>query len=167
MMATAEQVRALLEQLQHLLEDQKKLEEQKQPAIDEAFVPQYEYQDPPKVNANNFELKTGLIMMVQQNQYEGNAVEDPNARLAQFLELCSTIKINGVSDDIIRLRLFPFSLRDKAKSWYHTLQLGATPRYEDVAHLFLCKFHPLGLALKLKMDIVQFQQFEGETLTEI
>ncbi|XP_057811294.1 uncharacterized protein LOC131025517 [Salvia miltiorrhiza] len=154
-MATAEEVRALREQLQALMDAQKTVAEQKQPPIDEVFTPLYQYQEPPRVNANNFELRTGLITMVQQNQYGGSAVEDPNVHLRQFLELCSTIKMNGVADDIIRLRLFPFSLRDKAKSWYHTLQLSANPAWEDVAHLFLRKFHPPSLTLKLKMDIVQ------------
>ncbi|XP_057779647.1 uncharacterized protein LOC130998233 [Salvia miltiorrhiza] len=74
--------------------------------------------------------------------------------------------MNGVPDDIIRLHLFPFSLWDKAKSWYQTLQLGANPVWGDLADLFLRKFHPLGLTLKLKMDILQFQQFDGETLAE-
>ncbi|XP_057772985.1 uncharacterized protein LOC130992391 [Salvia miltiorrhiza] len=165
-MATAEEVRALKEQLQRLIEAQENRDAQKQPPINEAFTPQYQYHEPPRVNANNFELKTGLITMVQQNQYGGKAVEDPNAHLAQFLELCSTVKINGVPDDIIRLRLFPFSLRDKAKSWYQTLQLGANPVWGDLADLFLRKFHPPGLTLKLKMDILQFQQFDGETLAE-
>ena len=71
----------------------------------------------PTVNANNFEIKPSLIQMVQQSQFGGNAVEDPNSHLVTFLEICDTIKMNGVSDDAIKLRLFPFSLRDKAKIW--------------------------------------------------
>ncbi|XP_027171773.1 uncharacterized protein LOC113771386 [Coffea eugenioides] len=69
----------------------------------------------PTVNANNFEIKSSLIQMVQQSQYGGNATEDPNSHLSTFLEICDTIKFNGVSDDAIKLRLSPFSLRDKAK----------------------------------------------------
>ena len=33
----------------------------------------------PAVNANNFEIKPSLIQMIQQSQFGGNAVEDPNA----------------------------------------------------------------------------------------
>jgi hypothetical protein len=44
---------------------------------------------------------------------------DPNARIASFLEICDTFKMIGVVDDEIRLRLFPFSLRDKATTnWF-------------------------------------------------
>ncbi|KAG7951308.1 hypothetical protein I3843_12G001500 [Carya illinoinensis] len=65
------------------------------------------------INANNFELKPALISMVQQAQFSGSPLDDPNIHL--FLEICDTVKINGVTEDTIRLRLFPFSLRDKAR----------------------------------------------------
>ncbi|XP_057803261.1 dynamin-related protein 4C-like [Salvia miltiorrhiza] len=90
-MATPEQIqiRALKDQMKKLLDEKVAAEAQK-PPINEAFIPQYFYQEPPRVNVNNFELKTGLITMVQQSQYGGHAIEDPNAHLAHFLELCST-----------------------------------------------------------------------------
>ena len=71
----------------------------------------------PAVQANNFELKTLLIQFVQQNcQFARLPSEDPNEYLNNFLEICDTIKINGATDDTIRLRLFHFSLRDKARA---------------------------------------------------
>ena len=46
----------------------------------------------PTVNMGdvNFELKTGLIMMVQANPFCGLPSEDANAHLRHFLELCDT-----------------------------------------------------------------------------
>ncbi|CAN6275321.1 unnamed protein product [Urochloa humidicola] len=38
----------------------------------------------------NFELKTGLITMVQASPFCGKANEDASAHLQQFLELCSS-----------------------------------------------------------------------------
>ncbi|XP_073038289.1 uncharacterized protein [Primulina eburnea] len=64
------------------------------------------------INANNFELKPALINMVQQNQFSGTAT-NPRVNLRTFLEITDTVKINNVSDDIIGLCLFPFSLRDQ------------------------------------------------------
>ena len=73
------------------------------------------------INANNFELKPALISMVQQAQFSGSPLDDPNIHLKMFLEICDTVKMNGVTEDIIRLRLFPFSLRDKARGWLQSL----------------------------------------------
>ena len=64
------------------------------------------------INANNFKLKPALINMVQQNQYRGLPHDDPNVHLAT-----NTMNMNGVTEDVIRMRLFPFSLGDKAKGW--------------------------------------------------
>ena len=67
------------------------------------------------INTNNFELKPTLINMVQQNQYGRLPHEDPNVCLETFLEIADTVKMNRVIEDVIRMRLFLFSLRDKDK----------------------------------------------------
>ena len=63
----------------------------------------------------NFDLKPALITMVQASPFCGKAHEDTNAHLQHFLEICSTFTIKGVSQEAIRLCLFPFSLLGKAK----------------------------------------------------
>ena len=49
----------------------------------------------------NFEIKTGLIMMVQASPSYGKANEDASAHLQQFLELYSTFVFKCVSQDVI------------------------------------------------------------------
>ena len=44
-------------------------------------------------------------------------MKNPNNHIASFLEKCDMIKMNRVSNDAIGFRLFPFSLKEKAKSW--------------------------------------------------
>ena len=70
----------------------------------------------PAIEANNFELKPSLLSAVQQNQFSGGPTEDPNLHLSVFLQYADTVKANGVSPEAIRLRLFPFSLRDRARA---------------------------------------------------
>jgi len=55
----------------------------------------------PNVNANNFELKSALISMVRQSQFRETPLEDPNLHLLIFLEVCDTLKLNGVSINAI------------------------------------------------------------------
>jgi len=68
---------------------------------------------PPAIQNNNFEIKRGLISMIQGNKFHGLPM-DPIDHLGEFNRLYHLTKINGVSDDRFNLRLFPFSLGDKA-----------------------------------------------------
>ena len=71
----------------------------------------------PNINVGdmNFELKSSLINMVQASPFYGKPNEDANAHMLNFLELCDTVVIWGVAADVVKLRLFPFSLLGKAK----------------------------------------------------
>ena len=95
----------------------KKLHEYSVPTI--ANVPIW-----PAVNMGNtnFELKTGLILMVQANLFCGLPSEDANAHLQHFLELCDTDVMEGVAPKIITLRLYPLSLLGRAKQWFYKNQ---------------------------------------------
>jgi len=49
----------------------------------------------------NFELKPGLINVVQSNQFCAKAHKDASAHLQHFLEICSTFTISGIPRDAI------------------------------------------------------------------
>ena len=59
----------------------------------------------PQVNVGDgdFDLKTSLITMAQASPFCGKLNEDASAHLQQFLEICSTYKVKGVTADAIRL----------------------------------------------------------------
>lgn len=75
----------------------------------------------PAIAANNFELKPYSVQIVQQNQFVGLPTENLNQHLKVFIQLADTLKSNGISLEAIHLRLFPFSLRDRARSWLYSL----------------------------------------------
>ena len=75
----------------------------------------------PLEEVTNFKINLALILIVKQNQLAGLPFKDPNQHINTFLELCDLVKIAGASNDIVRLRLFPFSLRDRAKAWLQSL----------------------------------------------
>lgn len=102
--------------------------------------------------------------MVQQNQFSGSPLDDPNVHLAMLLEIYDTVKMNNVSTDTIRLRLFPFSLGDKARGWLQSLQPGSINTWEEMPQKFLAKFCPPSKTTQLRVEIGQFKQMDFEPL---
>ncbi|GJW14873.1 hypothetical protein Tco_0019006 [Tanacetum coccineum] len=65
----------------------------------------------PEINAN-FELKHGLINLVQNKQFFRHDKEDPHAHIRYFNKITSTMRFPDVPSTSIKLMLFPFSLED-------------------------------------------------------
>lgn len=66
----------------------------------------------------------------------------------------------GVPDDVIILRIFSFSLRDKEKSWYQTLQVGPDTTGDEVAQKFLLNYkNTYEIGLSRISSIVYFNYF--------
>ena len=118
----------------------------------------------PTGDANNFELKPALITMVQQQQFTGHPTEDPNEHLGRFLRMANTVKLNGVRPEVIKLHLFPFSLRDTAATWYESLPYGSVDTWEELVEAYLGRFFPLSLTSERRREIIVFQQGEDESL---
>ena len=76
------------------------------------------------------------------------------------------MKYNGVSDDDIRLRFFPFSLKDKAKPWLISEPPDSIISWDDLSNKFLARFFPPAKAEKLRIGISSFYQYERESFYE-
>ena len=113
----------------------------------------------PPIQANNFEIKPVIIQMIQNLvQFGGFANDDPNLHIANFLEICDTFKHNGVTNDAIRLQLFPFSLNNKAKAWLNSLPRGTITTWDGLVRSFLTKYFLPAKSAKMRNDITNFLQ---------
>ena len=85
-------------------------------------VPSRENLEPPSsfhpVIPHGFEIRPSLVAMVRAQSFAGSKDENPYAHLQAFEESCSLLIIPGVDQQVIRWKLFPFSLMGNAKSWY-------------------------------------------------
>ena len=97
--------------------------------------------------------------------FYGKTNEDPYKHLDEFLEIYFTVKIQNFTDDVLRLTLFPFSLKDKAKYWLRTLgkSIGT---WADMQHEFLKKLYPIGRTNTLRRAITRFAQLPNEQIHE-
>ena len=59
-------------------------------------------------------LYTALLNLVMKDQFSGTPNEDVASHLNTFMELCDMQKKKDVDNDVVKMKLFPFSLRDHA-----------------------------------------------------
>ncbi|XP_074299817.1 uncharacterized protein LOC141630987 [Silene latifolia] len=76
------------------------------------------------------------------------------------------MKPNGVTDEQLQLRAFPFSLKDAANDWLYYLPTGSITTWNQMKKDFLEKYFPASLSSQLKKEISNVEQMDGENLYE-
>ena len=71
-------------------------------------------------NAGNVDLKPGVIQLLLK--FHGLDSESAYQHLKEFDEVITSMHFANVTDDVVRLKFFPFTLKDKAKGWLHALR---------------------------------------------
>jgi hypothetical protein len=66
-------------------------------------------------DASHFNFKPSIIQLLPS--FHGLDLENPYLHLREFEEVYNTYNDSNCSMNTIRLKLFPFSLKDKAKTW--------------------------------------------------
>ncbi|GJV29485.1 reverse transcriptase domain-containing protein [Tanacetum coccineum] len=95
---------------------------------------------PINIQANNFGLKNDMIQQ--------------------------SIKVNGVTNDALRLHLFPHSLTHHATAWFDRLPRNSITNFDQMASKFLSKYFPPSMVTKLRNEITNFRQLPDESLFE-
>ena len=70
-----------------------------------------------------FELKSGLIHLLPT--FCGLVRKDPHKHLKEFHVVCSSMKLQEISEEQIKLRVFSFFLTNLAKDWLYYLPSGS------------------------------------------
>ena len=99
-------------------------------------------------------------------KFSGHEREDPYTHLHQFVQICSTLNETKLGIDGIRLRLFPFSLNDKASQWLHSLAGNSIRTWDQLNTKFLTKFYPMSRTIELRNKIQTFKQKHSEEFYE-
>ena len=111
-----------------------------------------------------FEIKSGTIHLLPQ--FYGKAGDDPHIHIKDFFAVCATMHNGGISDEAIRLRLFPFSLKERAKEWLYSLPSASVTTWTSLASKFLAKFFPAQKTNHIRKEIMGVQQLDGESFHE-
>ena len=114
----------------------------------------------PPMTAHTFEIKPVMISMLQvHGMYHGNYNEDVNKHITRFLEVCDSFKINGVPDDVLRLKLFPFTISDKAREWFDTLEPGSIDSWEALEAKLRARFFSDDKSVEARNAFLNFEQY--------
>nr|GEV59538.1 reverse transcriptase domain-containing protein [Tanacetum cinerariifolium] len=112
------------------------------------------------------DLRTMKELFQNSCQSHGLSGDDANKYLDKFLHVTQSIKVNGVTDDALRLYLFPHSLTHHAIDWFDRLQRNSINTFEQMAKIFLEKYFPPFMVTKLINEIANFRQRPDESLFE-
>ncbi|KAI3503945.1 hypothetical protein L1887_32459 [Cichorium endivia] len=110
------------------------------------------------------EIRPQLIGIL--TQFRGHKTDDPYNHLYEFLAVANANTPRNTDRDIFRLRLFPFTLKDKAKYWFSSLPSNSITSWEQLKSKFLQEFYPVSKTTEVRRAIQEFQQKPGEAFHE-
>ena len=96
----------------------------------------------PLNDVESCEINAALLNLVMKDQFSGLASEDAATHLYNFVDLCDMQKKKDVDNDIVKLKLFPFSLRDRAKAWFSSLPKNSIDSWNKCKDAFITKYFP-------------------------
>ena len=117
---------------------------------------------PPAPEAAFYEIKSTLLNLVMKEQFSSVSTDDAVAHLNNFVELCEMQKYKDINGDIIKLKLFPFSLSGRAKDWSLSLPRNSIDSWVKCKDAFIGKYYPPTKIISLRSDIMRFKQFDNE-----
>ena len=65
---------------------------------------------------------------------------------------------------MIKLQLFPFSLRDVAATWFESLLVRSVNNWEELVEAYMSRFFPPTLTSERRGEIIFFKKGEDESL---
>ncbi|GJS82102.1 reverse transcriptase domain-containing protein [Tanacetum coccineum] len=120
----------------------------------------------PPINANNFELKSSLINLVQNRIFRGTPDEEPHAHICHFESITNNQRYPDVPNTTLKLLLFPFSIDGVAKQWLDKEPPNSIFTWDDLVSKFINFFFPPSKTTQLRNEIMNFHQIANETFSE-
>jgi hypothetical protein len=118
----------------------------------------------PPTNATHYDLKPYVIQMLPS--FYGLDHENPYSHVKKFKNICATTKFQNFSEESVHLRLFPFSLHDRATEWLDSLAPGSITSWEELLKQFYNKFLPMSRVNEARKGISSFTQDEDEKFSK-
>ena len=73
------------------------------------------------------------------------------------MRMANTVKLNEVRPEVIKLELFPFSLRDVVATWFESLPIRSVNNWEELMEAYMSRFFPPTLTSERIGEIIVFK----------
>ena len=94
--------------------------------------------------------------------YHGMENENPYTHIRDFEKVCTTFKEGMMDMDLLKLKEFPLTLKDKDKIWLNSLRPRTIRNWAELQAEFLKKFFSAHKTNNLKRQIYTFAAQDGE-----
>ena len=94
--------------------------------------------------------------------FHGMENENPYTHIRDFEEVCTTFKEGAFNMDLLKLKDFPLTLKDKAKIWLNSLRPRTIRNWVELQAEFLKKFFSDHKTNNLKRKIYTFAALDSE-----
>ena len=95
-----------------------------------------------------------LVPLLQT--FHGKKNENPYTHIRDFEEVCITFKEGAIDMEMLKLKAFPLTLKDKAKIWLNSLRPRTIRNWAELQAEFLKKFFNAQKTNNLKRQIYTF-----------
>src|SRR3954469_25040714 len=75
-------------------------------------------------------------------------------------------KYKEVDGDIVKLKVFPFSLRGRAKEWLQSLRKNSIDSWDKCKDAFIGKYYPPAKMIRLRSNIMNFKQLDNDHVAQ-
>jgi hypothetical protein len=112
-----------------------------------------------------YELRLCLVAMVQNQSFSRMVDENPYLHLQEFEQTYDYLRIEGMFDETLRWKLFPFFLKGRAKKWYNRTVEKKHGDWGTLCSSFCLDFFPISKVVNLRTEVLSFKQEDNESLT--
>ena len=117
----------------------------------------------PLNRGTNFRIDSYVMSMLPI--FHCKLFEDPYRHVDELSQVCEINHLQNVLADTMKMKLFPATLRDRAKDWF--LKLGKEfTCWTKMEEEFLRKYYSVGKTTSVRKPFREFTQGTSETLHE-
>ena len=133
-----------------------------------AYITMRDHIHPPRVSApscivpstEDANVRSYLVPLLPT--FHGMENENPYTHIRESKEVCMTFKEGATDTELLKLKAFPLTLKDKAKIWLNSMRLRTIRNWGDMHVEFLKIFFSTRKTNSLEREIYTFTALDNE-----